>query len=392
MNRPRRILPPSARCSLALLLAMLLPTGLAAAADDLATMTSLGEKALRLYDELDFPRAEVVLLQALKVAETAGLENAPLTARIHLYLGMVRFTGLQQPDAAAEQFRIAKRINPSVAPPAGLFNPEVAALFAASQPEGAQPAPPAQKSGDEGGPNSGDDGNESGDRENSAPPPPTVVRPARRRPRVRLKADDASEDADGASAHARPYFLALGLGSGGGTASGHIDMKGVTPNKAPGRFALSQLGHATVTAGYFWSRSLLIALEARLQFVTGPTSHCDSGGANCSDASSFAAAGLVKASYFVGPEALRGFVTGGLGGGTIQQVVTLTGLPDCGPAGTQQCVDTVTGGPLWLALGGGVAYQLDRFPVVLLAGVTANLGLPSIMLNVDVTIGAGLRF
>jgi hypothetical protein len=384
MTRPYRILT-TALHSLALFMAMMLSAAPTAAADDLATMTSLSEKALRLYDELDFQRAEVVLQQALKVAESAGLDNAPLTARIHLYLGMVRLAGLQQRDAAAEQFRIAKRIDPAVAPPEGLFNPEVAALFAATQPDGAQSTQPAQKSGEE----ADGTGSESGDRENAAPPPLAGVH---HKPRKAKRQVDANPDEeDESSGEPRPFFLALGLGTGGGTATGHIDMKaGVNPNKAPGHFALSQLGQATIAAGYFWSRAVLVALEARLQLVTGPTPHCESGGTNCTSTPGFAAAGLVKVSYFLGQEALRGFVTGGLGAGAIRQVVTLTGLSDCGRTGTQQCVDTVTGGPLLLAVGGGAAYLLD--PLVLLAGVTTNLGVPNVMLNVDLTIGAGLRF
>jgi len=62
--------------------------------------------------------------------------------------------------------------------------------------------------------------------------------------------------------------------------------------------------------------------------------------------------------------------------------------PDCGN-GTEQCIDTVTGGPLLLAAGGGVAYQLGK--VALLGSVTATVGAPNFILNIDATLGLGLR-
>jgi hypothetical protein len=43
-----------------------------------------------------------------------------------------------------------------------------------------------------------------------------------------------------------------------------------------------------------------------------------------------------------------------------------------------------------IAAGGGAAYALG--PVLVLGGLTANLGFPELMLNVDLTLGAGVRF
>jgi hypothetical protein len=43
-----------------------------------------------------------------------------------------------------------------------------------------------------------------------------------------------------------------------------------------------------------------------------------------------------------------------------------------------------------IAAGGGAAYTLG--PVLVLAGLTANLGFPDFMLNIDLTLGAGVRF
>jgi hypothetical protein len=395
----------------ALGLALLLATASGARAGDIdpVRLADLGQKALRLYDELDFNRAKATLDQALAAAKGDGLDQSPIAARLHLYLGLVLAAGLQRPDDASAEFKLAVNIDPTIYPPDGLFNPEVAALFAAARAAAAgdapatPPGPPAaasdettaggdqaatkeENAGDEGAaaPAAGGDAHADADAggKNRVRPPAPAPRPA-----ATDENDDIAGEAD-ASGETRPYFLALGLGAGGGTASGHIDMKGVTPSTAPGGFAMSELGHVTMSAGYFWSRDWLFALEARLQLVSGPTPHC--AGSVCSQPSGFAAAVLAKASYFRGDGPFKLFGTGGIGGGNIRQIVKLNGLPDCGQSGHQQCYDTVTGGPVLIAAGGGAAYTLG--PVLVLAGLTANLGFPDFMLNIDLTLGAGVRF
>jgi hypothetical protein len=155
-----------------------------------------------------------------------------------------------------------------------------------------------------------------------------------------------------------------------------------------GGLAASKLVQVTVGAGYFLRPPLLLSVEGRLQLVRGPSKvgpdHCAS---SCSPPGS-ALAGLAKATWFFSETGPRPFVSGGIGAGRIRQVVKLTGLTDCG-SGNEQCFDTVAGGPLLLAVGGGVA--LDVGPIVLLGGATAYVGAPDVMLNVDVMIGAGLR-
>jgi hypothetical protein len=350
--------------AVALGLALVLATASGARAGDIdpLRLADLGQRALRLYDELDFNRAKATLDQALAAAKAGGLDQSPIAARLHLYLGLVLAAGLQRPDDAAAEFKLAADIDPAIYPPDGLFNPEVTALFAAARSVLASDAP-------------------------ATPPGPPAG--ASDEPPAAPHDDDEDLAAEAAApGETRPYFLALGLGAGGGTASGHIDMKGVTPSTAPGGFAMSELGHVTMSAGYFWSRDWLFALEARVQLVSGPTPHCAR--SVCSEPPGFAAAVLAKASYFRGDGPFKLFATGGVGGGNIRQIVKLNGLPDCGQSGQQQCYDTVTGGPVLVAAGGGAAYALG--PVLVLAGLTANLGFPDFMLNVDLTLGAGVRF
>ena len=377
----------------ALGLALVLATASGARAGDIdpLRLADLGQRALRLYNELDFNRAKATLDQALAAAKAGGLDQSPIAARLHLYLGLVLAAGLQRPDDASAEFKLAVDIDPAIYPPDGLFNPEVAALFAAARSAAASdapatpPGPPTAASDDT--PAGGDRAatkekiTDVGATDRVRPPTPAP------HPAATDDDEDLAGEAD-AAGETRPYFLALGMGAGGGTASGHIDMKGVTPSTAPGGFAMSELGHVTMSAGYFWSRAWLFALEARVQLVSGPTPHC--AGSVCSEPSGFAAAVLAKASYFRGDGPFKLFATSGVGGGNIRQIVKLNGLSDCGQDGHQRCYDTVTGGPVLIAAGGGAAYALG--PMLVLVGLTANLGFPDFMLSVDLTLGAGVHF
>jgi len=374
--------------ALGLSLLLAVTSGARAGEVDPLRLADLGQKALKQYDELDFNHAKATLEQALAPAKTGGLDQSPIAARLHLYLGLVLAAGLQRPDDAGTEFKVAVEIDPAIYPPDGLFNPEVAALFAAARASSAseEPVAAAPDANEETAPGGDQTATETGrtdadgEKRPPAPPHPPVA-----------TATDEEEEVSGegdAPAQLGPYFVALGLGAGGGTASGHIDMKGVTPSTAPGGFAMSGLGHVTMSAGYFWSRAWLFALDARMQLVSGPTPHCE--GSVCSQPSGFAAAVLAKATYFRGDGPFKLFGTAGVGGGNIRQIVKLDGLTDCGQSGHQQCFDTVTGGPVLFAAGGGGAYALG--PVLVLAGLTANLGLPDFMLNVDLTLGAGVRF
>ena len=104
---------------------------------------------------------------------------------------------------------------------------------------------------------------------------------------------------------------------------------------------------------------------------------------------------LAKVNWFLSTGAWRPFVNAGLGAGTIRQVVKINvhgGAEDktgCGDTMNDTCVDTVTGGPIFLVVGGGVAYEIGR--LLLLGSLSANVGIPQTMINLDATLGLGFR-
>ncbi len=340
-----------------------------------AHIHDLNKQALEAFDGLNFDQAKSLLEQALTKGDLGGLDHDPAYARAHLYMGMLLIAGFQQRDDAIEHFKTALKITPDIAAPAGLFNPEVQAAF--------------------------DEAKQQVESERAAARKAARPRhPAHPIAKAQPKEKEEKESAD------QGFFVSLGLGTGAGIGRGKLDTNtdvakgGTGDNSWSGGLAPSRLGHITLGAGYLLSRDLMLSLEGRLQIITGTTQVTGSTKCpgSCSPPST-AFAVMAKATYFLMPGPLRPFVQGGIGGGAIREVVKLTVTPaagdpsattHCGASGTEPtCVDTVTGGPLLLAAGGGVAYDVG--PVDLLAGLTANIGVPNFMHNVDLTLGVGMR-
>jgi tetratricopeptide (TPR) repeat protein len=353
-----------------------------------AEIKRLNKQALDAYDNLNFDQSKGFLEQALAQADAAGLAKDALAARTRLNLGLLLIAGFQKHDEAIEQFKMALHIQPAITPTPGLFNPEVQAAFEeakASVRTESRPNDPAQ-----------------GSRPPVAkrPPPsplPDLGQAVQKSSGGEAEAAEDEQDAEEAKISGHGYLLSLGLGSGFGTAKGHLDANttvshtdamGPSDNSWSG-VAASRLIHLSLGVGYYLSENLLVGLDGRVQFITGTTS-APSGGASPPTS---AVAVFARANWYFSRAPVRPFVSGGLGLGAIRQVVTLNGLDgkklaDCG-SGAEQCVDTVTGGPLFLAAGGGVAYELGSF--VFLASLTANGGIPKWMLNLDAQVGVGLH-
>lgn len=360
-----------------------------ALATDAAGIDKLNKQALEAFDGLNFDQAKSLLQKAISEAEESGLDKDASVARAHLNLGMVLIAGFQQKDDALVHFKAALAIQPGITPATGLFNPEVQSAFDEAKEAAASEREAAI----------------------SALAPRRPARPVRPVARVRKKptkeAESEGEAAEGGAGAG--FYFGVGFGSGGGIARGDLDTnKGLYQNTGPdgtsvqdsswsGGFATSKLGHLTLDAGYFVTSSLLVSLEGRLQFVAGASSVTGSPPScpmSCSPPSTGIAV-LAKAALFFSSGAARPFIVGGLGGGAIRQVVKLNVTPDdaglthCGTSGKDECVDTVTGGPLLIAVGGGYAYQIGS--ISLIGSLVSNIGVPHFMLNFDLTLGVGLH-
>jgi hypothetical protein len=364
--------------------ASVLGTAPAIASDETSRVARLNKQALDAFDNLNFDQSKTFLDEALAEANAAGLTSDPLLARTHLNLGMLLIAGFQRRDQAMEEFKAALKVQPAIAPPPGLFNPEVQAAFDEAKAIVEQETPPSRPP--------------AKIIRQAVKPPPHPAPPEAKAVRTEsgpVEEEEAEEEEEVGAAFHPSIFLSLGLGSGFGVAKGHLDANkdiyqgGVLDNSWSGGFAPSRLGHLALGVGYFLTPHLMLSIEGRIQFVsgttpTGATAHCMP---SCSPPGT-ALAAVAKANWFFASGPLRPFLSGGVGGGNIRQVVTLEGVTDCG-SGNQQCVDTVTGGPLLLAVGGGLAYEMGS--LLLLGTLTANVGVPNFMLNVDALIGVGLR-
>ena len=72
------------------------------------------KKAMENFDMLEFEAAKAGLEDALGAAKKAGLDEDPVAARVHLYIGIVEFAGNKDEGAAREAFAAAVAIDPNV--------------------------------------------------------------------------------------------------------------------------------------------------------------------------------------------------------------------------------------------------------------------------------------
>ena len=198
---------------------------------------------------------------------------------------------------------------------------------------------------------------------------------------VRRRSDEDEEEEEGAR-----YFASLQLGSGVGYVSGMGEVNADMP--VAGTVSGALLGHVVPEIGYWIEPGLLLSLQGRVQWVSGPT-EIDKDGHHPPVPAALAM--FAKATWVGGSAALRPFVSGGLGGGQIRHVVTFSNLKDCGPNQDQTCVDSVVAGPLLAEVGAGLLYKLGgQLDLVLSSNVEAAA--PSFTINLDVNAGVGFSF
>ncbi len=204
------------------------------------------------------------------------------------------------------------------------------------------------------------------------------------------KKGPAAAPAEEAESTGKSFYLALGLGSGFGWATGNGETN-PADKISPAGFAPAQLGHLAPELGYFVSPQLLISLQLRLQFVTGGTEldspMCGSGMV-CSP-KKLAVAGFGRAAWLFGDGDLHPFLGGVAGLGVIRHVTSFAAQPTCGSNKSTTCVDSVEAGPVFVGGTAGILYNLSS-SVALTLGTNVVAGFSHFTINVD--LNAGLAF
>jgi hypothetical protein len=367
---------PAAQILLAAVVALAPATARAQGDPDttIAKVVDLNRQAVSLYKKRKYEDARKALKQALDLCEAAGLQQHPVAARTRVHLGVVIAGGFGQREIGAKQFAAALRIQPDITLTPGLDSPEMKDAFHEAAVSVTSAPAPARAFADE-----------------SAPAPVVEDVPrVQRRPAVRTRAsDDRDDDEDDDAAPVRASRVQLGalVGGGVGWASGFGDVNGDAA--VPGAFAAAKLGHVAAEAGYWVLPSLMLSAQGRFQYVTGPTIVEAMGHRYKPASGATAVFGVATWSPSAGRGRLQPFLSGGLGGGAIRHVVSLSAYKDCGPARNETCVDTVAAGPLLVSAGAGLLLDLGD-SVGLVAAVNTQVGAPKFTFNVD--FNGGLAF
>jgi hypothetical protein len=196
------------------------------------------------------------------------------------------------------------------------------------------------------------------------------------------------------------YFVGFMLGSGFGWATGPGDTNHDTNIKPPG-IAPATLLQIAPEVGYWLTDSLMLSVQLRYQFVTGTVAAFDPHSGQEFKAANYAFAAFAKATWKLGADEgnFHPFFSLAAGGGYIRHEVTLhpTNPPtfppnwNCGPKGTDACVDTIQGGPILIGPGGGIFYDLtDNLQFV--AQANAVLGFWDFTFNLDINVGLAYGF
>jgi hypothetical protein len=196
------------------------------------------------------------------------------------------------------------------------------------------------------------------------------------------------------------YFVALMAGGGFGWATGPGDTNHDT-NISPAGIAPATLVQIAPEFGYWLTSSLMLSVQLRYQIITGTIDPYNPMTGHDYKTANYALAAFAKATWKLGDDegSLHPFFSLAAGGGYIRHEVTLhpTNPPDfppnwnCGPKGTQACVDTIQGGPILVGPGGGIFYDLtDNLQLV--GQANAVLGFWDFTVNLDINVGIAYGF
>jgi hypothetical protein len=212
-------------------------------------------------------------------------------------------------------------------------------------------------------------------------------------PEAKGGGEEEDDDEEGPS-----WYLALGLGSGAGWATGTGEVSS-DAKVVPG-FAPASLGHLAPEIGYFISDKVLLSLQLRLQMITGVNERhlamttdnkSECGGDYICNPAKSAFAALAKITYLFGDDSFHPYLSGAVGGGQIRHTATFKSIPMCGTSTKDPCTDTILAGPVLLGPGVGFIYNAsDNF--ALTVGANTLLGFPDFTFNIDFQAGAAVEF
>lgn len=354
-------------------------------------VTALNKKALDAYSKENYDDARALLKEALELCANAGLDQHPITARTHIHFGAVAIVGFKQREVGIKQFRKALEIQPDIKLTKSIATPELQDAFEEAVLASNGAAGGGTAAGEEGGganpAQQADEGEEGG-----APPSRARKPPPRKK---RGDDDDEKEDKEAGGGQSGTLFFALAGGTGFGIASGKGALDPNAHQLAGAGFALAQAGQVAPEIGYFAARDLLLSAALRVQFVTGlngkPNAGCSGG---FCDPGSTAVAAFVKGTWLLGEGPLHITVGGQIGGGYIRHAVVFPNDTTCKASATssatQQCVDTLNGGPFLIGPTAGLFWELGN-AVDLIFAVNSALGLPNFTFNFDLQAGVGVR-
>jgi hypothetical protein len=197
--------------------------------------------------------------------------------------------------------------------------------------------------------------------------------------------DDDDDDDDGAGSK---FFVGLLVGSGAGYAAGNGDLDRNTQYSS-GSVAVAQAGHIAPEFGYWLRPNMMLSLQLRYQYITGPTEIVS--GTRTLHPANYALAAFAKATWMFGHGNLRPLFSLAVGGGEIRHVVQHPTLRDCGPKKNLTCIDTIAGGPALAGAGAGIMYNLTP-RLALIAALNTQIGAPDFTFNLDANIGAAFGF
>ncbi len=375
--------------------------------DVLSKVTKLNKKALDAYQKRDYDGARDFLKEALDLCKSSGLEKHPIRARTEVHIGIVLITGFKQRDAGIKHFKTALQIQPDIQLTKSVATPALQDAF--EEATVGQGGSSGDDSSGGGAQASNDDnaggGDSAGGDENTGP---------RRRPPPKKKKkrsdddddsgaavskrkgddDDGGDDDEGGGANNKgKIFIGITGGAGAGIASGTGEMASQKPHTlASAGFAPAQLMQVAPEVGYFLSSNLLLSLQGRVQFVSGPNPGPTTCGSKPCATASTAIAVFAKATYLLGDGDFHFFFGGSLGGGTIRHVSKFPADVSCGTSTTpQNCVDTLAAGPLLFGPNLGIMYDFTK-NLGLIVALNTQVGVPKFTFNLDFDAGLGIKF